>query len=56
MVEVRAFEVVAERLVRSGRISGNLHLSIGQEAVAVGVCGALRADDHIVTTHRGHGH
>jgi TPP-dependent pyruvate/acetoin dehydrogenase alpha subunit len=56
MLRVRAFEVVAEHLVRGSRISGNLHLSIGQEAVAVGVCGALRGDDHIVTTHRGHGH
>jgi TPP-dependent pyruvate/acetoin dehydrogenase alpha subunit len=56
MVRIRAFEQVAERLVRDSRIAGNLHLSIGQEGVAVGVCSALRAADHITTTHRGHGH
>jgi TPP-dependent pyruvate/acetoin dehydrogenase alpha subunit len=56
MCKVRAFEDTGERLVRGGEIVGNLHLSTGQEAVAVGVCSALRVDDHIATTHRGHGH
>jgi TPP-dependent pyruvate/acetoin dehydrogenase alpha subunit len=53
---VRAFEERGEQLVRDNEIAGNLHLSIGQEAVAVGVCGALRPDDYVTTTHRGHGH
>jgi TPP-dependent pyruvate/acetoin dehydrogenase alpha subunit len=56
MCAVRAFEETGAGLVRQARIEGNLHLSIGQEAVAAGVCGALRPDDHITTTHRGHGH
>jgi TPP-dependent pyruvate/acetoin dehydrogenase alpha subunit len=56
MWRIRAFEEVAERLVRDHQIAGNLHLSTGQEAVAVGVCAVLRPDDHITTTHRGHGH
>jgi TPP-dependent pyruvate/acetoin dehydrogenase alpha subunit len=56
MCAVRAFEDVGARLVREARIEGNLHLSTGQEAVSVGVCSALRRDDHITTTHRGHGH
>jgi TPP-dependent pyruvate/acetoin dehydrogenase alpha subunit len=53
---IRAFEEAAERLARAGEIAGNLHLSIGQEAVAVGVCSALARQDWITTTHRGHGH
>jgi TPP-dependent pyruvate/acetoin dehydrogenase alpha subunit len=56
MWRIRAFEELAERLVRDGAIAGNLHLSTGQEGVAVGVCSTLRIDDHITTTHRGHGH
>lgn len=56
MCTIRAFEEIGERLVRAGELAGNLHLSTGQEAVAAGVCTALRADDHITTTHRGHGH
>jgi TPP-dependent pyruvate/acetoin dehydrogenase alpha subunit len=56
MWRIRAFEELAEGLVRDGAIAGNLHLSSGQEGVAVGVCSALRIDDHITTTHRGHGH
>jgi TPP-dependent pyruvate/acetoin dehydrogenase alpha subunit len=56
MCAIRAFEEAGERLVRASEIAGNLHLSLGQEAVAAGVCGALRPDDHITTTHRGHGH
>jgi TPP-dependent pyruvate/acetoin dehydrogenase alpha subunit len=56
MCEIRAFEETAARLLGNGELAGNLHLSIGQEAVAAGVCGALRPGDQIATTHRGHGH
>jgi TPP-dependent pyruvate/acetoin dehydrogenase alpha subunit len=56
MCTIRAFEDTSERLLRGGALAGNLHVSTGQEAVAVGVCSALRVDDHIATTHRGHGH
>lgn len=41
---------------KEGMIGGAIHLSIGQEAVAVGVCSALEQDDYIVSSHRGHGH
>ena len=53
---IRGFETSSERLLKRGELTGNVHLSIGQEAVAAGVCGVLRRDDHITTTHRGHGH
>jgi TPP-dependent pyruvate/acetoin dehydrogenase alpha subunit len=56
MCEIRAFEETAARLLANGELAGNLHLSIGQEAVAAGVCGALAPGDQIATTHRGHGH
>ncbi len=56
MVAIRGFETSSERLLKRGELTGNVHLSIGQEAVAAGVCDVLRRDDHITTTHRGHGH
>jgi pyruvate dehydrogenase E1 component alpha subunit len=56
MLLIRAFEEKAEELYGLGRVHGTMHLSIGQEAVAVGVCEALRPDDFILSTHRGHGH
>jgi pyruvate dehydrogenase E1 component alpha subunit len=56
MLLIRAFEEKADELFALGRIHGTMHLSLGQEAVAVGVCSALRADDYILSTHRGHGH
>lgn len=57
MLLVRAFEQrLAEAWARGEVPTEAIHLSIGQEATAVGVCFALRADDHIATTHRGHGH
>lgn len=56
MCAIRSFELTAERLGRANELTGNLHLSTGQEGVAVGVCSALGTDDHITTTHRGHGH
>ncbi|MEA2180453.1 MAG: 2-oxoisovalerate dehydrogenase component [Solirubrobacteraceae bacterium] len=56
MAAIRGFETSSERLLKRGELTGNVHLSIGQEAVAAGVCDVLRPDDHITTTHRGHGH
>jgi pyruvate dehydrogenase E1 component alpha subunit len=53
---IRRFEEQALDLVRSGVIVGGIHPYIGQEAVAVGVCAALRPADQITSTHRGHGH
>jgi len=56
MVRIRAFEHEAVAAVRSGEAPGVVHPSIGQEAVAVGVCANLRREDRITSTHRGHGH
>jgi len=57
MLEIRAFErLVSEANARGEVPTEAIHLSIGQEATAVGVCFALRSDDAIATTHRGHGH
>ena len=56
MLRVRRFEERARELYQAGRIPGFIHLSIGQEGVAVGVCAALRRDDYVLSTHRGHGH
>jgi pyruvate dehydrogenase E1 component alpha subunit len=56
MVRIRLFEETAGKLMETGRMPGFLHLYVGQEAVAVGVCEALRVDDYISSTHRGHGH
>jgi TPP-dependent pyruvate/acetoin dehydrogenase alpha subunit len=53
---IRRFEECAIELARSGEIAGGIHPYIGQEAVAAGCCAALRADDVITSTHRGHGH
>jgi TPP-dependent pyruvate/acetoin dehydrogenase alpha subunit len=53
---IRRFEERAIELVRTGEIVGGIHPYIGQEAIAAGVCAALRADDIITSTHRGHGH
>jgi TPP-dependent pyruvate/acetoin dehydrogenase alpha subunit len=53
---IRRFEEAAGGLYRRGLIKGGVHPSIGQEAVPVGVCGHLRPDDWITSTHRGHGH
>jgi TPP-dependent pyruvate/acetoin dehydrogenase alpha subunit len=53
---IRRFEQLAIELVRSGVIPGGIHPYIGQEAIAAGVCAALREDDIITSTHRGHGH
>jgi TPP-dependent pyruvate/acetoin dehydrogenase alpha subunit len=56
MLLIRRFEERVYRLFLEGEIPGTLHQYQGQEAVAVGVCSALRADDWITSTHRPHGH
>jgi pyruvate dehydrogenase E1 component alpha subunit len=56
MCQIRAFEEQAEKSYMAGKIHGTMHLSIGQEASAVGSVGAIEADDYILSTHRGHGH
>jgi pyruvate dehydrogenase E1 component alpha subunit len=56
MCRIRAFEERAERAHAEGLIVGALHVSIGQEAVAAGVCAHLLGADVITSTHRGHGH
>ena len=53
---IRRFEQQAIEMVRSGVIAGGIHPYIGEEAIAAGACAALRADDLITSTHRGHGH
>jgi acetoin:2,6-dichlorophenolindophenol oxidoreductase subunit alpha len=53
---IRRFEQRAIELVKAGEIGSGIHPCIGQEAVAVGVCAALRDDDVILSNHRGHGH
>jgi pyruvate dehydrogenase E1 component alpha subunit len=53
---IRKFEEAAEQSYIRGLIHGTMHLSIGQEASAVGAVAPLRADDYILSTHRGHGH
>jgi len=53
---IRAFDEAAEQLYFAGKVHGTMHLCIGQEAVAVGAMAALRAEDYITSTHRGHGH
>jgi pyruvate dehydrogenase E1 component alpha subunit len=56
MERIRVFEETAEQLYTRGLIHGTMHLSIGQEATAVGVIAALQPTDYILSTHRGHGH
>jgi TPP-dependent pyruvate/acetoin dehydrogenase alpha subunit len=56
MVTIRAFERKVNELFTSGVLVGDLHLSIGEEAVSAGVCSNLRSIDTINVTHRGHGH
>ena len=53
---IRRFEEAVENLTSANEIPGTVHLYIGEEAVAAGVCAALRDDDVITSTHRGHGH
>ena len=56
MATIRHFDQRAVEEFHAGHIPGVVHAYIGQEAVAVGVCAALRRDDKIASTHRGHGH
>jgi pyruvate dehydrogenase E1 component alpha subunit len=56
MMLIRVFEEKAEELFALGRVHGTMHLSIGQEASAVGLATALAPRDYLLNTHRGHGH
>src|SRR5438876_4460020 len=56
MLLIRRFEEKVEERFRAGELPGFLHVAIGQEACAVGVCGALEDGDVIASTHRAHGH
>lgn len=56
MTEIREFELKAYELFRSGTMPGFIHLYVGEEAVAAGLCAHLRKDDTVTSTHRGHGH
>jgi pyruvate dehydrogenase E1 component alpha subunit len=56
MVGIRLFEERVNDLYTRALMPGLAHLYIGEEAIAVGVCEALRPDDYITSTHRGHGH
>jgi len=56
MLRIRNFEEKIEELVMTATIGGFVHLYVGQEAVATGVCATLTDADYITSTHRGHGH
>jgi acetoin:2,6-dichlorophenolindophenol oxidoreductase subunit alpha len=56
MLLIREFETQMHRLFLKGEVHGTTHLCAGQEAVPVGVCLALEADDYVAGTYRGHGH
>jgi acetoin:2,6-dichlorophenolindophenol oxidoreductase subunit alpha len=56
MIMIRLFEEQVNELYTRALMPGLAHLYIGEEAIAVGVCEALRSDDYITSTHRGHGH
>lgn len=56
MARIREFEKLAQSIFLSGEIQGFVHLYIGEESVATGVCAALRKTDYVASTHRGHGH
>jgi acetoin:2,6-dichlorophenolindophenol oxidoreductase subunit alpha len=56
MATIRHFEERVDELYKAAIMPGLAHLSIGQEGTEVGICAALRDDDYITSTHRGHGH
>ena len=56
MVLIRKFEMCASKLFAQNKLPGFLHLYVGEESVATGVCSALEVTDYITSTHRGHGH
>lgn len=56
MLKIRHFENRVKELFAAGEMPGFVHLYLGQEAIAAGVCATLNQDDYITSTHRGHGH
>jgi len=56
MVTIRLFETRVSELFAKGKLPGFVHLYLGEEAVATGVCACLKDGDLITSTHRGHGH
>ena len=56
MLKIRLWESKIKDLILQGGFRGVAHLYVGEEAIAVGVCNALRKDDYIASNHRGHGH
>lgn len=56
MMTIRTFDEKVSDLFAKGMIPGFVHVYLGEEASAVGICSALRKDDYITSTHRGHGH
>lgn len=56
VLRIRRFEEQVGKLFATGQLPGLVHLYIGAEAVGAGVCAALRDDDYVISTHRGHGH
>ena len=56
MLTIRLFEQRVSREFRTGEIPGFVHMYVGEEAVAAGVCANLGDDDYVTSTHRGHGH
>lgn len=56
MLTIRRFEEKVKELAMAAQLEGAVHVCIGQEAVAAGACAALRKEDPIIATHRGHGH
>ena len=56
MVKIRGFDEIVIKSYADGEIPGFMHLYVGEEAIAAGVCAALRKSDYITSTHRGHGH
>ncbi len=56
MVRIRVFELRTAKEFAAGKIGGVVHSYVGEEATATGACAALRTDDYITSTHRGHGH
>lgn len=53
---IERFETTVSELFAAGELPGFVHLYLGQEAIAAGVCASLNDDDYITSTHRGHGH
>ncbi|MBV8709352.1 MAG: thiamine pyrophosphate-dependent dehydrogenase E1 component subunit alpha [Acidobacteriaceae bacterium] len=56
MLQLRDFELKVQELYRTGSMPGFVHLYVGEEAVAAGVCASLKREDLVYSTHRGHGH